>query len=380
MITTTAAPIPPVLPKPSPIKILYGVQGTGNGHITRARALLPALRAAGCEVDVLVSGRSRDELFGIECFGDFQLKQGLTFAMSHGHIDPLRTVLQAKPLNLLRDIRQLSLASYDLVISDFEPVTAWAARRQGIASLGIGHQYAFRQPIPKAGINIPSRLVLKYMAPVSEPVGLHWHGFGQPLLPPVLEPLPAPPPAQLDKVLVYLPFEDTADLVRLFEPFRDHRFFIYCAVSAPEQHGHIRLCPFSRAGFKADLADCASIVTGAGFELPSEALVLGKKLLVRPLAAQFEQESNAKALALLGRARVMTRLDPGQLAALLADPMPQPVQYPDVAAALASWIAAGRAEPLAQLAERLWQQTRGLPRWQGHAVAANAAAPDIPLV
>ncbi|NQD36524.1 glycosyl transferase [Permianibacter sp. IMCC34836] len=367
------------------MKILYGVQGTGNGHITRARALLPALRAAGCEVDVLVSGRPREELFGVESFGDFQLKQGLTFAMRHGHIDPLRTVLQAQPLTLLRDIRQLSLASYDLVISDFEPITAWAARRQGIPSLGIGHQYAFRHPIPKAGINIPSRLVLKYMAPVSEPVGLHWHGFGQPLLPPVLEPstLAAPLTSlapQPDKVLVYLPFEDTADLIRLFEPFRDHRFSIYCAVSAPEQRGHIRLCPFSRTGFKADLADCASIVTGAGFELPSEALVLGKKLLVRPLAAQFEQESNAKALAELGRARVMTRLDPAEVAALLAAPMPAPVAYPDVAAALARWIAAGRAAPLAQLAEQLWQQTRGLPRWRDEPLGVNPAAPDIPLV
>ena len=366
------------------MKILYGVQGTGNGHITRARALIPALQQAGCEVDVLVSGRPRNELFGVEMFGDFQLKQGLTFAMRHGHIDPLRTVLQAQPLTLLRDIRTLELGGYDLVLSDFEPVTAWAARRQRVASVGVGHQYAFRYPVPKRGINIPSRLVLKYMAPVDEPVGLHWHGFGQPLLPPILEALPPAPPAARDKVLVYLPFEDTADLVRLFAPFPEQRVFIYCAVTAPEQHGHVRLCPFSRSGFKADLADCASIVTGAGFELPSEALVLGKKLLVRPLAAQFEQESNAKALAQLGRAQVMTRLDPQAVEQLLADPLPAPVQYPDVAAALAGWLASGRRSPLTQLSQQLWQQTQGLPAWPAQAITqaskqANQPS-DIPLV
>ncbi|MFZ5841538.1 MAG: MJ1255/VC2487 family glycosyltransferase [Pseudomonadota bacterium] len=362
------------------MKILYGVQGTGNGHITRARALLPALQSAGCKVDVLISGRRRDELFGVELFGDFQLKQGLTFAMRHGHIDPLRTVLQAKPLTLLRDIRSLRLGGYDLVVSDFEPVTAWAARRQRVASIGVGHQYAFRYPVPKRGINIPSRLVLKYMAPVDLAIGLHWHGFGQPLLPPILEPLPALVPPQQDKVLVYLPFEDTDDLVRLFTPFRDHRFHLYCAVPEPVALGHIRLCPFSRASFKADLADCAAIVTGAGFELPSEALALGKKLLVRPLAGQFEQESNAKALAALGRAQVMTRLAPAAVADLLAAPSPAPVQYPDVASALAGWLVAGQPGGVAALADSLWQQTRGLPAWPATLQRPANQPSDIPLV
>ncbi len=362
------------------MKILYGVQGTGNGHITRARALIPALQQAGAQVDVLISGRPRSELFGVELFGDFQLKQGLTFAMRHGHIDPLRTVLQAKPLQLLSDIRTLKLDDYDQVLSDFEPVSAWAARRQGLPSVGVGHQYAFRYRVPTQGINIPSRLVLKYMAPVDQPIGLHWHGFGQPLLPPILEPLPAPPPAQPDKVLVYLPFEDTADLIKLFTPFHQHRFFLYCAVGAPEQHGHIRLCPFSRSGFKADLADCASIVTGAGFELPSEALVLGKKLLVRPLAAQFEQESNAKALAMLGRARVMTRLDPEAVAALLADPPPAPVRYPDVATALVNWLTSDKRPDLAGLSAQLWRQTEGLPTWPRPAALRLDQPSDIPLV
>ena len=39
------------------MRILYGVQGTGNGHITRARTMLPALQAAGIDVDFVFSGR-----------------------------------------------------------------------------------------------------------------------------------------------------------------------------------------------------------------------------------------------------------------------------------------------------------------------------------
>ena len=39
------------------MKILYGVQGTGNGHITRGRAMQKALSDAGIEVDWVFSGR-----------------------------------------------------------------------------------------------------------------------------------------------------------------------------------------------------------------------------------------------------------------------------------------------------------------------------------
>jgi UDP:flavonoid glycosyltransferase YjiC (YdhE family) len=33
------------------MKILYGVQGTGNGHITRARIMAKAFADAGVQVD-----------------------------------------------------------------------------------------------------------------------------------------------------------------------------------------------------------------------------------------------------------------------------------------------------------------------------------------
>jgi uncharacterized protein (TIGR00661 family) len=46
-----------------------------------------------------------------------------------------------------------------------------------------------------------------------------------------------------------------------------------------------------------------------GFELASEALQLGKKILVKPLHAQMEQISNAAALQHLGYGHVMDGLD-----------------------------------------------------------------------
>ena len=37
------------------MKILYAIQGTGNGHLSRARDIIPILQKKG-DVDILVSG------------------------------------------------------------------------------------------------------------------------------------------------------------------------------------------------------------------------------------------------------------------------------------------------------------------------------------
>src|SRR5690606_23080407 len=101
------------------MRILYGVQGTGNGHITRARAMAPELARAGIAVDYLFSGRPRERLFDMEPFGDFQHRDGLTFAVREGRIDPFATLRECRPLNFIRDIRALDLDGYDLVLSDY---------------------------------------------------------------------------------------------------------------------------------------------------------------------------------------------------------------------------------------------------------------------
>ncbi len=344
------------------MKLLYGVQGTGNGHITRARALVRAMRAAGIDVDVLISGRERAQLFGVDELSPFEWRQGFSFVMDHGRIRPFKTLRQLQLKTFWQDSQALDLSPYDVVLSDFEPVTAWAARRQHKCAIGIGHQYAFQYRMPTKGINIPSRLVLKFFAPASMAVGIHWHHFGAPVLPPMIESVHNATTVVPNKVLVYLPFDELNELIRWLQPFVHHQFYVYCAVTAPRSHGHIHLRPFSRDGFKIDLAECSTVITGAGFELPSEALVLGKRLAVRPLHAQFEQESNAYALALMNRAVVLHHLHKAGLDELFAQSQPEPVTYPNVAAAFAEWLLTHRDDAVIHLAREMWDKTQGLPK------------------
>lgn len=341
------------------MRVMYGVQGTGNGHTTRARTLLPALKRVGIEVDFLFSGRDPDLYFNMEPFGDYQVRQGVTLKTEAGRVKLGKTAIGNNLIRLVRDIRGLDLEPYDLVISDFEPVTAWAAKLQHKPSVGIAHQYAFLHHVPGSRRAPWLKFAMKAIAPVDQAIGIHWHPFGAPILPPLIEPeitrdlerLP-----QQSHVLVYLPFECLDEIRYWFSNIEGHHFVAYAAVAEEQQQGSLTLKPFSRAGFCHDLAAARGVICNAGFGVCSEAIQSGKKLLVKPLANQIEQRANADALESMGRAQVMNKISLDTIQNWLNEPereSPQP--WPDTAGALAGWIQDGRSQPLAELADELWE-------------------------
>jgi uncharacterized protein (TIGR00661 family) len=343
------------------VKLFYGVQATGNGHITRARAMAPKLREAGIETTFLFTGRPWENLFEMEVFGDYQWRAGLTFETRSGHIQYLKTAFRNNLPAFLRDVRNLDLSGYDVVISDFEPVTSWAARLQGIKTIGIGHQYAFGYDIPRAGADFLGIQVLKHFAPVSLGLGVHWHHFHNPILPPIIETSLESRTLQPDKIIVYLPFEDVNQVVHLLMPFRDHRFHIYSPASLHERHeppGHIHVKALSRKRFQEDFADAAGVICNSGFELSSEALHLGKKLLVKPLHGQMEQLSNALALEVLQLGQVMPNLDVPTIRSWLERSHAIRVRYPDVAKAVADWLARGDLTLDQNWVNGIWSQVQ----------------------
>lgn len=337
------------------MKILYGVQGTGNGHITRARAMDVALKKQGFTVDYLFSGRSRDKFFDMEQFGDFICCDGLTFITDSGRIKPLDTYNHNSFIQLRKDIKSLDLSAYDLILTDFEPITAWAARRQKKMCVAIGHQYAFDHKIPKRGSNPITSLFMKFFAPAEVRLGLHWHHFDQAILPPIADTKHNQEPVDDKKFLVYLGFEQAEAVIDYLKPFTDYQFYIYAPYDKAEDRGHIHLRPLSRQGFQDDLANCNGVITNAGFELASEAIHLGKKLLVKPLRGQMEQLSNAKALEELGLGKTMNKLDPKVLEDWLQNFVPKRVIYPDVPEVLAQWIAEGNWQNTQPMIKQLWQ-------------------------
>ena len=336
------------------MKILFGVQATGNGHITRARAINAEFKRRGVDVDYVFSGRDPSELFDMDDFGDYQCYAGLSFVTKAGTIKLLATFKKNNFRQLYQDIKCLDVSKYDLVLTDFEPITAWAAQQQNKPCIAIGHQNAFDYAIPKKGNNPLVQLFMRYFAPASTRLGLHWHHFGQPILPPIAhtnkqirDPIP-------NKILVYLGFEQMDKVIEWLHPINDQQFYIYAPFTQAEDRGHIHLRPLSRQGFLQDLADCNGVISNAGFELASEAIHLGKKMLVKPLKGQMEQLSNALALEQLGLGQQMKTLDTALLRQWLDHFDSKQVIYPDVPKAIVDWLLNGEFDNTNSLVAELW--------------------------
>ena len=317
-----------------------------------------ALTATGnYDITWIMSGRARQEIM---CCDKYTWYRGMTFAASNGKVEIFNTFARNNIFEFFRDIRELSLDAYDLVISDFEPVVAWAARKQGRPTLGIGHQYAFRYPVPMAGRNPLAELTMKMFAPVDEGIGMHWHHFGQPILPPIIEMhnVNLAQEQVRDKVLVYLPFENQDALVTMLREIPGWNFYIYSPHLDDFDIGNIHTRAISRVGFKNDLVRSGAIIANSGFELISECLTLGKRILTKPLHGQIEQLSNARALSELGYATVTKKLDRKIIEGWLKQHQEvYRVHYPNVASAIAAWLEQRDRVSVAQLSERLWSAT-----------------------
>lgn len=344
------------------MKILYGVQGTGNGHITRARMMAREFSSHNIDVTFLFSGRDRDQFFDMECFGDFLYRRGLTFVTDAGQVSYSKTALHNNLPRFIRDIVSLDLSPYDLILTDFEPVTAWSGKLRGKKVIGLGHQYAFGRNVPKAGENIIASTLMHHFAPVQRGIGYHWHHFGHSnILPPVIDNY-LPGDKSGDFYLVYLPFEHQCTVSSLLNCFGDYRFIQYSPELTDSTKGNVTLRKTCHDGFKRDLSHCKGVICNAGFELISECLHMRLPLLVKPLQGQIEQLSNAEALRQLGYARTIHQLTPSVVADWLDSDKEAPsLSFPNVARAIVEWLASGAPENIDTLSAELWTEHQEAP-------------------
>ena len=342
------------------MKILYGVQGTGNGHLSRARMMAQHLRAADIDVTYLFSGRARERYFDMEAFGEFLCLRGFTFAVKSGTVNTLSTVLANNVFQFIADVRRLDVSPYDLIVTDFEPVTAWAGRLQKKKVIGVGHQYAFAHDVPMEGDGPVARFLLQYFAPVDLGFGLHWSDFGQNILPPIINPALQRIPGPANKIVVYLPFEDQAIITDLLHQIGNFDFFQYAPDLVDTDVGNVKLRKTCHDGFKRDLCTASAVICNAGFELVSECIHLGHRVLVKPLKNQMEQLSNARAITELNLGQRMDTLNVECIRDWLhscsdhaAD---NAVGYPDVAKSICAWLVSEAPSGIEDLSRELWRR------------------------
>ncbi len=283
------------------MKVLYAVQATGNGHVSRANEIIPLLQKK-CDLDILVSGTQAD--VGLNHTIKYQRK-GFSFIFGKkGGIDLYKTFKQFQSKLFIREIRNLPVEEYDLVINDFEPISAWACKIKKIPCVSMSHQFAVLHPnSPKPAKADPlAWMVLRYYAPCTTGVGFHFKSFAENIFTPVIrKEIREAVITNLGHYTVYLPAYDDKKLISFFSNFKNTHWHIFSKHT--QKLYTIKNCqiqPVSAVEFTKSFTSCAGTLCGAGFETPAEALYMGKKLLIIPMKHQYEQHCNAAGAAELG--------------------------------------------------------------------------------
>ena len=317
------------------MNILFAIQGTGNGHLSRARDVYPELTKYG-NVDVLISGIQAD----VEVPFPVRYKlYGMSFIFGkQGGVDIIDTAKRSKLFRLLKDIREFPIADYDLVINDFEPVSAWACKRKNLPCISLSHQCAVlneHAPQP-ASVDPMGKLVLQRYAPVTAAYGFHFKAFAENIFTPVIrKEIRELTPSNKGHYTVYLPAYDDATIVKHLSQFPNAKWEVFSKHNKePFITGNVSVKKIDNRAFIESMAASTGVLCGAGFEGPAEAMYLGKKVLVIPMLTQYEQQCNAAGAAAMGATVIKTLSEKyyDTIRKWLEDGEPIQVAYPDMTA------------------------------------------------
>jgi uncharacterized protein (TIGR00661 family) len=285
--------------------ILYGVNGEGAGHSTRARAVISHLESLGHNVHVVSFDRGLSNLKD-----DFDVTEifGLRLAYVNNQVRIRRTLAKsilgartiARGISALAELAQRW--GIEIVITDFEPISSRVGHRLGLPVISIDNQHA----LTNTRVSYPAKyrrdvalakLVTRVMTPHSE-VCFVTSFFPAPVkrgrtfvFPPILrDEILNAGATEGEHLLVYVS-TPAPSLGKVLESVRS-RFIAY-GFAREGQSGSVFYKKPSITGFFKDLISSKAVIANAGFSLLTEALYLGKPYLAIPISHQFEQIFNA---------------------------------------------------------------------------------------
>ena len=290
------------------MKIFYAIQGTGNGHLSRAEQLYPYLKKYG-EVDFFLSGSNAqlNTTLPIKYKSNgVSLHYKNTGGMDYGKIT------KSLGFSIYKEAKALPLEKYDVIINDFEFITSLACNFKKKKSIQFGHQASFQSKLtPRStSFNPIGNLVLDKFVKSTNYLGLHFESYDKNIYNPIIKDEVVQADVMDDgHISVYLPQYSIAILspYLLANPLFHFEVFTK-EVSQVTNHKNITFYPIDNKVFTSSLIRCHGIITAGGFETPAEAMYLNKKLLSIPILNHFEQECNGAAMKKLG-VKVIKKID-----------------------------------------------------------------------
>ncbi|MEO6189212.1 MAG: glycosyltransferase family protein, partial [Saprospiraceae bacterium] len=282
------------------MKILYAFPATGNGHISRAITLNPYLSKIG-QVDYLISGTNSSLNFPYPL--KYKFKGISLFYNKEGGLDHFKFLRQLNFLRIYKELKKIPIEKYDWIISDFEPISALACILKKKPFMHWGHQASFQYlqtPRPHEKSLLGETLLTRYINTDCS-FGLHFKSYHHNICGPVIKNSILETSRKADDLIsVYLPQYPLVKLIEFFGNLKpiDVQIF-HPEVKVIEKNSNIGLYPINKELFDNSLIFCKLLITGGGFETPSEALYLNKRLISIPIKSHYEQKCNAAALSKL---------------------------------------------------------------------------------
>ncbi len=300
-------------------KIIYGVAGQGFGHSARSKEILGFLAKQGHQILVFTydqglfllshpsSGWEVFEIPGLNLsYKDNRLRYWHTFYSNAKKVF-LKVDNWPRILTRFRDFKP------DLVITDFEPLSALLAKWQRVPLISLDNQHQ----LTHTDIDLPKeyekdllldKLVVKSMVWKAN-YYLITSFFETPvkkknafLFSPIIrQEVLALEPKKEDYILVY----QTSSFSQVIEELKgiDQRFVVF-GLNMEKTVGNIEFKNYSHHDWLKYLANCRAIIGNAGLSLISESLYLKKPYLALPVAKQIEQIINAYYLEKMGYGRM----------------------------------------------------------------------------
>jgi uncharacterized protein (TIGR00661 family) len=252
------------------------------------------------EVDLLVSGTEAEVSLAQPLKYKFH---GFSFVFgTTGGVDNWATFKLMNLPRLFKDMYSLPLKQYNLIVNDFEPVSAWACKLRKMPAVSLSHQCSFVSPnTPRVGHSGFAEFVFKHYSPTAHHIGFHFDRYADFIHTPVIRSeIRAMQTSNLGHYSVYLPAYNDKILTEQLKK-TDVEWHIFSKrQKTAYRDGNVHIIPVNNESFNTSLASCSGLLTGGGFEGPAEALFLGKKVMMIPMKGQYEQQCNALAASKLG--------------------------------------------------------------------------------
>lgn len=306
------------------MKILYGVNSNGQGHINRARVFINELQKDGHDVHVLFSGKQPPEyayeiaptafykLGPIDVYKDHKVDLSKTLQVNLGRLGKLT--------RNRRDLLELAeQEDYEVIFTDFEPTASVVGRILNKVVINIDHQHsAFHPANEEAPAKNSLKMNLKFAMRIMLPY--YSHSFSLDFVPEIstvedmtLFPLIWKPEFDRYKmklgehVLVYLARYNKDKMIKELTKIKDTTFKVY-GFNYDDTINNVEMKKTEREGFIRDLTSAKFIITNGGFSLGWECCLANKLIWMIPHANNYEQLTNAYRLQKLGRAFVTEEL------------------------------------------------------------------------